>query len=172
VDPERIAVGGDSAGGTLSTVVAIQARDQSGPPIALQALIYPVTNMAAFDTASYREFAAGYHLTLPEMEWFRRNYLGAPEDALDWRASPLLARDLAGLPPALVITAECDVLRDEGEAYAARLRQAGVAVTATRYPGMIHPFFSMPGSVRQSRMAIEQVADAVAHAGWASTAAG
>jgi acetyl esterase len=125
-------------------------------------LIYPVTNLSAFDTASYREFAAGYHLTRSAMEWFRDCYLASAGEACSPYVSPLLEPDLSGLPPALVINAECDVLRDESEAYAERLKQAGVPVTATRYSGMIHPFFSMPGTVRQARKAIEQVAAAVA----------
>ncbi len=160
IDPDRIAVGGDSAGGNLSAVVSLKSR-RSGPKISLQALIYPVTDLSSFGTGSYREFAEGYHLTASEMAWFRGEYLGNPGQACDPDASPLLAPDLSGAPPALVITAECDVLRDEGEAYAERLHQARVPVTLTRYPGMIHPFFSMPGAIRDARKAIQQVADAV-----------
>ena len=104
-----------------------------------------MTNLASFDTASYREFAEGYYLTRAEMEWFRAHYLARIEDAQSPYASPLLAPDLHGLPPALVITAECDTLRDEGEAYARRLADAGVEVACTRYGGMIHPFFSLGG---------------------------
>jgi acetyl esterase len=161
VDPRRIAVGGDSAGGNLSTVMCLKARDEGGPALALQVLVYPVTNLAAFDTPSYREFAAGYHLTRAQMEWFRGHYLARIEEAQSPHASPLLAPDLAGLPPALVITAECDTLRDEGEAYAKRLAEAGVGVTCTRYNGMIHPFFSLGGALGSGRRAIEQVAAAV-----------
>ena len=155
----RVSVGGDSAGGNLAAVMALKCRDEGGPRLASQVLIYPVTNLAAFDTASYREFAEGYNLTRSEMDWFRDCYLARPEDGHHPHASPLLAADLRGLPPALVITAECDVLRDEGEAYARRLEQAGVPVTCTRYPGMIHPFLSMPGALTQARKAIQQVAD-------------
>lgn len=161
VDPRRLAVGGDSAGGNLSAVTCLKSRNEGGPALALQVLVYPVTNLVSFDTASYREFADGYYLTRAEMEWFRGHYLAQPEDAQDPYASPLLAPDLSGLPPALVITAECDTLRDEGEAYARRLAAAGVAVTATRYGGMIHPFFSLGGVFSQGRRAIEQVAAAV-----------
>jgi acetyl esterase len=161
VDPSRIAVGGDSAGGNLSAVLSLKARDENGPPLALQVLIYPVTNLADFGTESYIDFAQGYHLSLAAMEWFRDHYLARPEDALSIEASPLFAKDLSGLPPALVITAECDVLRDEGEAYAERLRAAGVAVKLTRYAGMIHPFFSMPGRLKQARAAIAEVAAAL-----------
>jgi len=161
IDPGRIAVGGDSAGGTLATVVARKFRDQGGPSLALQVLVYPVANMQSFDTASHREFADGYYLTGPLMEWFRAHYLAQPADGASIDASPLFTPDLRGLPPALVITAECDVLRDEGEAYAKRLQEAGVLVTHTRYRGMIHPFFSMPGVLTQARKAIDQVAAAL-----------
>jgi len=161
VDARRIAVGGDSAGGTLSAVMCLKSRDEHGPRIALQILVYPVTNLAAFDTPSYAEFADGYHLTRAEMEWFRGHYLAHPDDARNPYASPLLAPDLGGLPPALVITAECDPLRDEGEAYAKRLAEAGVQTACTRYVGMIHPFFSLGGKFSQALRAIEQVAAAV-----------
>jgi acetyl esterase len=160
IDRRRIAVGGDSAGGNISAVVSLKSR-QSGPNIALQVLVYPVTNLSSFDTTSYREFAEGYHLTRSEMEWFRREYLSNPEQAADPDASPLLAPDVSGAPPALVITAECDLLRDEGEAYAERLRQEGVPLTLTRYPGMIHPFFSLSGAIRDAVKALDQVADAI-----------
>ena len=161
IDSSRIAVGGDSAGGTLATVVARRSREQNGPGLALQVLVYPVTNMQSFDTGSHREFADGYYLTGPMMEWFRALYFGQASDGASIDTSPLLASDLRGLPPALVITAECDVLRDEGEAYAKRLEDAGVPVTLTRYKGMIHPFFSMPGVLTQARNAIDQAARAV-----------
>jgi acetyl esterase len=161
VDAHRMGVGGDSAGGNLSAVMCLRARDESGPRLALQVLVYPVTNLASFDTPSYREFGDGYYLTRAEMEWFRGHYLARGEDALNPYASPLLAEDLRGLPPALVITAECDPLRDEGEAYAKRLAEAGVEVAGVRYAGMIHPFFSLGGVFSQGRRAIEQVAAAV-----------
>jgi acetyl esterase len=161
IDPRGIAVGGDSAGGNLAAVVSLRCRDEGGPALALQVLVYPVTNLASFDTPSYRDFAEGYYLTRAEMEWFRAHYLARLEDGAHPHASPLLAPDLRGLPPALVITAECDVLRDEGEAYAKRLAEAGVPVTCTRYPGMIHAFFSMPGALSEGRKAILQVATAV-----------
>jgi acetyl esterase len=161
VDARRIAVGGDSAGGNLSTVMCLKARDEGDPQLALQVLVYPVTNLASFETPSYQEFAEGYYLTRAEMEWFRDHYLARPEDARHPYASPLLAPDLRGLPPALVITGECDTLRDEGEAYARRMADAGVAVSCTRYAGMIHPFFSLGGVLSQGRRAVEQVAAAV-----------
>jgi acetyl esterase len=165
VDPGRIAVGGDSAGGNLATVMCLKSRDEGGPPLALQILVYPVTNLAAFDTPSYAEFAEGHYLTRADMEWFRGHYLAHQEDARHPHASPLLAEDLRGLPPALVITAECDPLRDEGEAYAKRLAEAGVGTTCTRYAGMVHPFFSLGGALRQGRRAVEQAAAALAWAG-------
>jgi acetyl esterase len=161
VDPGRMAVGGDSAGGNLATVMCLKSRDEGGAGLALQVLVYPVTNLASFDTESYREFAEGHYLTRAEMEWFRGHYLARIKDALNPYASPLLAADLRGLPPTLAITAECDPLRDEGEAYAKRLADAGVAVTCSRYGGMIHPFFSMGGVLSQGYRAIEQVAAAV-----------
>jgi acetyl esterase len=161
INSGRIAVGGDSAGGNLGAVVSLKSRDENGPAIALQAMVYPVTDLSSFDTPSYREFADGYSLTKSEMEWFRDHYLSSIDDARDPYASPLLAPDLRGLPPALIITAECDPLRDEGEAYAKRLEEAGVAVTCTRYSGMIHPFFSLSGAIPQAFDAIQQVADAV-----------
>jgi acetyl esterase len=165
IDPGRISVGGDSAGGNLGTVVSLMSREKNGPPIALQALVYPVTDLSSFETPSYREFAKDHHLSRAQMEWFRGHYLANPADGGNPYASPLLARDLRGLPPALIITAECDPLRDEGEAYATRLEEAGVTVTCTRYPGMIHPFLSQPGAIPQALDAIQQVADAVRMAG-------
>jgi acetyl esterase len=161
IDPGRIAVAGDSAGGTLATVIARRCRDHGGPALALQVLVYPVMNMQSFDTGSHREFADGYYLTGPLMEWFRKLYLGQPSDGAHIDTSPLFTPNLQGLPPALVITAECDVLRDEGEAYVKRLEEAGVRVARTQYKGMIHPFFSMPGVLTQARNAIDQVAAAL-----------
>jgi acetyl esterase len=160
IDPKRISVGGDSAGGTLSTVVCLKARDEGGPRIALQALVYPVADLSSFETPSHRSFSEGA-LRRSEMEWFRDNYLARPEDARNAHASPLLAADLRGLPPALIITAECDPLRDEGAAYARRLQSAGVPVTHQCYSGMIHLFFSLPGAIPQGLDAVEQVARAV-----------
>jgi acetyl esterase len=165
IDPRRIAVGGDSAGGNLAAVVSLESRDENGPHIAQQVLVYPVTDLSSFETASYREFADGFYLTASEMEWFRSQYLARAEDAKRFHASPLLAPNLRGLPPALVITAECDPLRDEGEAYAKRLKEAGVPVRYKCYAGMIHPFFSLSGGVAQAREAIQEFAAAVAGCG-------
>jgi acetyl esterase len=137
-DLTRIAVGGDSAGATLAAVVASMFRDKPGPQPVLQLLAYPSTNLSSFDTDSYRECGEGYGLTKAALEWFRGHYLEKEEDRLNPHVSPLLAEDLSGLAPALVLTAEFDVLKDEGKAYADRLQQAGVAVTYKEYPGMIH----------------------------------
>jgi acetyl esterase len=164
IDPKRISVGGDSAGGNLAAVVSLKGRDEDGPAIALQAMVYPVTDLSSFDTPSYQEFGEDHFLTKSEMEWFRENYLRTMEDARDPHASPLLALDLADVPPALIITAGCDPLRDEGAAYAKRLADDRVPVTYTCYPGMIHPFFSLSGVIPQAFDAIQQVADAVARA--------
>ncbi|WP_210238533.1 alpha/beta hydrolase [Pseudalkalibacillus caeni] len=156
-DPARIAVGGDSAGGNLAAVVALMAKDNGGPNLAYQMLIYPVTRHG-FDTVSYVENADGYLLTKNSMIWFWDHYLRDESDGMNPYASPILAKDLTGLPPALVITAGFDPLRDEGEAYAEKLKNAGVPVEATRYDGMIHGFFWMPGILEQGRNAIDQAA--------------
>ena len=154
-DPTRIAVGGDSAGGNLAAVVALMARHRGTPALVYQLLIYPVTNFA-FTTPSYQENAEGYFLTRDAMVWHWNLYLQNEADGHNTYASPLQAQDLYGLPPALVITAEFDPLRDEGEAYAARLREAGVPVVCTRYNGMLHGFLSMP--VEKGKKARQEVA--------------
>jgi acetyl esterase len=153
-DPSCVAVGGDSAGGNLAAVVAQQVRDRGGPRLAHQLLVYPVTEIGA-DTPSRKENARGYFLTDEMMHWFERQYLARPDDRLDPLASPQLARDLAGLAPATVITAEFDPLRDEGEAYAERLRRAGVPVELRRYDGLFHGFFSMAEVLDPARQALE-----------------
>ena len=142
-DPARIAVGGDSAGGNLTAVISQMARDRGGPPLSFQLLIYPATDFMA-DTLSMKENAEGYFLTADDMTWFTNHYLNSEEEKRNPLASPLLAADLSGLPPALVITAEYDPLRDEGEIYGQKLKEAGVPVTITRYDGMIHGFVGMP----------------------------
>ncbi|MFN7999247.1 MAG: alpha/beta hydrolase [Bryobacteraceae bacterium] len=169
IDARRIAVGGDSAGGNLAAVIARKARDAGGPALALQVLVYPVTNLASFDTESYREFAEGHDLTRSEMAWFRDCYVPHEAQRSHPDASPLFAADLSGVAPALVITAECDVLRDEGEAYAAKLAEAGVTVACTRYSGMIHPFFSLSAAISSGRTALQQFAAAVRFAKPAGT---
>ena len=144
-DPDRIAVGGDSAGGNLAAVAALTARDEGGPALRHQLLVYPVTDYRCRGP-SYERYARGYGtLEAESMRWFQRHYLGGPDGADEWRASPLLAADLSGLPPALVITAECDVLRDEGVAYAERLSESGTPCEHAPFPGMIHGFFGLLG---------------------------
>jgi acetyl esterase len=142
-DPTRVAIGGDSAGGNLTAVVALMARDRGGPKLAYQLLIYPVTDHYTRDKPSYEENAEGYFLTKDAMIWFWDYYISSEDEAKQPYAAPLQAQDLSGLPPAMVITAEYDPLRDEGELYAARLQESGVPVTLTRYDGMIHGFVSM-----------------------------
>jgi acetyl esterase len=159
-DAKRIAVGGDSAGGNLSAVVSLMARDRGGPPIVFQLLVYPATDLPSANT-SYRENAEGYFLTAKSMHWFFAHYCGANPDASDPYLCPLRAKNLGGLPPALVVTAGFDPLRDEGEAYAARLREAGVRTKLTRYPGMIHGFFGMGPLLTQARAATKEAADAL-----------
>jgi acetyl esterase len=144
VDPARIAVGGDSAGGNLAAVAAIVLRDAGGPPLAMQALIYPSIDLAA-DSASHRELGEGHLLTRDSIRWFVGNYLASPDEVRDWRASPIRAADLSRLPPAYVVTAGFDPLRDEGEAYAVALHAAGVPVTYECFEGMIHGFVTMGG---------------------------
>jgi len=142
IDPKRLSVGGDSAGGNLAAVVALMARYAGHTNIRLQLLVYPVTDFA-MTGASYTAYANGFGvLTADAMKWFRDHYLGRAEDAGDWRASPTKA-SLEGLPPALIIAAECDVLRDEGVAFADALRAAGNDVQRREYAGMIHGFFGM-----------------------------
>jgi acetyl esterase len=160
VDPARIGIGGDSAGGNLTAVVALMARDRGGPALRHQLLIYPVTD-ADFGRPSYRENAEGYLLTTKAMEWFWGHYVPDPAQRAEPYAAPLRAKDLAGLPPAFVITAEYDPLRDEGEAYAKRLQQAGVPTRLQRYDGAIHGFFAMGLLSEVARTAL---ADAVAEA--------
>ena len=157
IDPRRVAVGGDSAGGNLAAVVALMARERGGPPLVHQILIVPATDHD-LNTPSYLENATGYLLTREGMRWFWDHYLVREAQGFERYASPLRAPSLAGLPSALVITAEYDPLRDEGEAYAARLRDAGVAVTLTRYPGMIHGFIRMTRILDQARTALDQIA--------------
>ncbi len=159
-DPLRIAVCGDSAGGNLATVVAQIARDRGTPAIKFQLLIYPVTD-AACDTPSYVENAEGYFLTKDAMQWFWNHYIQNDADRMHPYASPLRASSFAGLPAALVITAEYDPLRDEGERYAERMRAAGTPVELTRYDGMIHGFFTMSALIDQGKEAIRQSAVAL-----------
>ena len=158
IDSLRLAVGGDSAGGTLAATVAVKARD-SGLPLRLQALVYPITD-CDFSTDSYDECSEGFGLTLDAMAWFWNLYApGELRFAAD--AAPLRVESLAGVAPALVLTAEYDVLRSEGEAYAARLADAGVPTTHTPYAGLTHGFIRMPGILDRANVAIEEIAAAV-----------
>jgi acetyl esterase len=157
-DAGRIAIGGDSAGGHLTAVVSQLARDRGGPRLAFQVLHCPVTNYD-YSTASYRENAEGYMLTRDAMTWFWDHYLGSPESGMEVAASPLRG-ELKGLPPALLQTAQYDPLRDEGAAYAAKLKEAGVAVTYHNYAGLIHDCFLFFGVVPGGR---ENLDEAAAH---------
>jgi len=160
IDPRRLAVGGDSAGGNLAAAVALAARDAGGPSLVHQLLIYPVTDYN-FDTRSYADNAEGYMLTRAAMQHYWRLYLRDGSDGADFRASPLRARDFGNLPPALVITAEFDPLRDEGRAYADRLREAGTPVLYREYPGMVHGFVTSAGVLDAGKQAVREAAAAL-----------
>ncbi|MFL5663762.1 MAG: alpha/beta hydrolase [Ktedonobacteraceae bacterium] len=157
-DTARIAVSGDSSGANFAAVIALMARDRGGPKIAFQLMMFPSTDFR-LNTPSMEECGEGYNVTRPTMVWIRNNYLPNQEDWTNPLASPFLASDLSGLPPALIITAEYDPLRDEGEAYGERLKEAGVSVKVSRYDGMIHDFpdlFEEPG-----KQALVEIASAL-----------
>jgi acetyl esterase len=157
-DPRRVLVGGDSAGGSLSAVVAQLARQTGGPRLAGQILLYAATDGAALDTPSYREFGErALGLPTRDMQWFLDQYTPDRRERLDPRVSPLRGVDLRGLAPALVVTAEFDVLRDEGEAYARRLQEAGVPTTLLRCNGMIHGFLSSVGLIKRAVLYFDQI---------------
>ena len=162
-DPKQLAVCGDSAGGNLAAAVAIRARDQGSVGLALQVLIYPVTNYG-FDTASYHENADGYGLSREAMRFFWSSYLARSDQGDEPDASPLRATNLAGLPPALILTAQFDPLRDDGEAYAARLRRAGVPVRLTRYLDMNHGFILCGAMFASADCALQEIADSLREA--------
>lgn len=155
-DPQRIAVSGDSAGGNLAAIVAQMSKDH-GPKIAAQVLLYPVTDVSRMDTESYNHFKKGFFLEKTKMEQFRAVYVPLKENWTDPKVSPLLAENFKGLPPALVITCEFDPLRDEGEAYAEKMKQAGVPVTLNRYKGMIHGFASLGLFLPQADEALNRI---------------
>jgi acetyl esterase len=161
VDPSRIAVGGDSAGGNLAAVVSLLARDRRGPKLKFQLLIYPLVDFND-QSPSMQQFGQGDHfLTKEGMDWFKKSYLASADAAREPLASPINATDFRGLPRAMVMTAECDPLRDQGEAYARKLEAAGVPVELKRYEGMIHPFLTLAGIIDAGKTAIADAAAAV-----------
>jgi len=161
LDASRIAVAGDSVGGNMAAALTLMAKQRGDVPLVAQVLFYPVTD-ASFDTGSYRQFAEGYFLRRDAMQWFWDQYTTDAAERAQITASPLRAtvEQLTGLPPALVVTAEADVLRDEGEAYADKLREAGVPVTAVRYQGAIHDFV-MLNALRGTRAADGAIKQAI-----------
>ncbi|QAU47324.1 alpha/beta hydrolase [Bradyrhizobium guangzhouense] len=156
IDPARLSIGGDSAGGNLAAVVALAARDGDGPELAGQLLIYPAVDFA-MTHGSHSEPETSVLLTHSVIRWFRDHYLSSAADIHDWRASPARAENLAGLPPAFVMTAGADPLRDEGGEYAARLKQAGVPVTYKHFPGQFHGFFTMGKLLQQANVAVSEI---------------
>lgn len=159
-DASRLAIGGDSAGGNLTAVVAQMARDRGGPRLVFQLMIYPATDFTA-QTASMRENSKGYELSEDDMNWFSGHYLNSKEDKFNPLASPARAKDLSNLPPALIITAEYDPLRDEGEEYGRLLQAAGVPTKISRYDGMIHGFFGMSAMFDKARVAVDEASQAL-----------
>jgi len=158
IDAARLCVGGDSAGGNLATVVTLAARDGNGPAIAGQVLVYPATDFA-MTHPSHSEPETSRLLTHTVIRWFRDHYLNGVTDVQDWRASPARATALAGLPPAYVLTAGADPLRDEGDEYARRLKDAGVPVTYRHFPGQFHGFFTMGKLLQQANVAAGEIGD-------------
>jgi acetyl esterase len=163
VDSKRIAVGGDSAGAALATVSALTAKENGGPELALQLLMFPPADLAA-DTASRRNWADGYFLDRLTIKWFFDNYLPAGADRRDPRLSPLYSSDLRGVAPVYLLTAEYDPLHDEGLAYAAKLRDSGVSVTVMDYPDLVHDFVYLDAVLPQAREALSAAARAVGDA--------
>ena len=157
-DPKRIAVMGDSAGGNLSAVVSLMARDRKGPHIRRQVLVYPATDLSRLDTDSYNHFGRGFMLTRKKIEWFRRQYMPNPGDWTDPLASPLLAADHSRLAPATIVTAQMDPLCDDGKRYAEKLEQAGVPTRYHCYEGMIHGFVSADKVLGQAHEALDEIA--------------
>jgi acetyl esterase len=170
VDPARVAVGGDSAGGNLAAVMAIMARDMYLPPIGFQLLIYPATDMA-MQTGSVQRVTTGFPLTAATMKWFVDLYLSSPAEVMDWRASPIRAVDLSGTAPAFVLTCTHDPLCDEGIAYARRLEQEGVRVTHLHIGDQMHGFLTMGRLIRASDTAL-LVMSAALRAAWSGRPAG
>jgi acetyl esterase len=160
IDPQRLAVGGDSAGGNLAAVMAQMARDQGGPALVLQLLVYPAVD-GTMGFPSVQENGQGYLLTQDSIHYYYNHYVPEGTDRKHVLLSPFYAESFKGLPPAHIITAEFDPLRDEGEAYAEKLQAAGVPVTCTRYEGMIHAFFSLDGILDQGKKALDEAAGAL-----------
>ena len=160
IDPSKIAVGGDSAGGNLAAVVAQMAQDSGEFTVALQALIYPITDHSR-EYPSYQRNASGYMLTRAALFWFMDNYIPDHEDRKHWMASPMLRQSLKGLPKAVVISAEFDPLVDDNETFVTRLKEAGVETNYVCFPGMIHPFFTLGGVVEDTAKAESLIADAL-----------
>jgi acetyl esterase len=165
VDPARVAVGGDSAGGNLAAVMALMARNGTLPKLAFQLLVYPATDMA-MTTVSSQTITQTVPLTSATMKWFIDHYMRGPEDVVDWRASPARAADLSGTAPALVLTCSCDPLRDEGVEYARRLEREGVRVTHLHFSDQIHGFMSMGRIIRTAGTAIDMMAGVLGKALW------
>lgn len=165
IDPARLAVGGDSAGGNLAAVLALMARDGTLPKLAFQLLVYPATDMA-MTTVSSQTITQAVPLTSKTMKWFIDHYMRGPEDIVDWRASPARAADLSGTAPALVLTCGCDPLCDEGIAYARRLEREGVRVTHLHFSDQIHGFMSMGRIIRTAATAIDMMAAVLGKALW------
>lgn len=157
-DPARMAVGGDSAGGNLAAAVALMDRDRGEYRVGYQLLIYPILDISSFTTVSYQAYHTGYFLTQEMMEWASNLYVSHHSERENPYVSPLLAQDLTRLPPAFIVTAEADILRDEGEAYAHRLAAAGNKVRCVRYKGMVHAFVAMAGDVGMGRVALQDCA--------------
>src|SRR5882672_1960418 len=167
LDPRRIAIGGDSAGGNLAADAALVLRDAGGPPLVLQLLIYPATDFRA-NTPSHAQNGAGYLLTREAIDYFSNCYLSSPQDGADWRASPAVAPSFHRLPPAFVLTAGYDPLRDEGAQYAQRLRDAGVAVEYVCFDAQIHGFITMSKVVAAAAVAFDRCAGALKRAFFAT----
>ncbi|MCB1107785.1 MAG: alpha/beta hydrolase, partial [Chlamydiia bacterium] len=154
----RIAIGGEDAGGNLAAVLTHEVQNEPHPHISYQVLIYPQTDFTCA-MLSHQEFGSGYLLEKTSIDWYKSQYLSPDHDLKDPRISPLYAKDFSSLPPALVITAEYDPMRDEGEAYAHKLKQSGVPTILKRYNGMVHGFFQMPGLLDDARLAIQEVGE-------------
>jgi len=159
-DPERLSLGGDSAGGNLAAAAVLTLRDENGVQPWRQLLFYPCVDMSA-SLASHRKFADGYLLTAPLYAWYRGNYVGSAVDRDNWRMSPLFAEDFSGLPPTVLLYAGFDPLRDESAAYAMKLALAGVPVEPIYFPDMIHGFLTMGGTIPAANAAVARIADAL-----------